>query len=40
MLTAIVAVIITLILLMVNPLSPHDALKHHYTSMKTYLISR
>ena len=21
-----------------NPLSPHDALKHHFTSMKTYLI--
>ena len=22
-----------------NPLSPHDALKHHYTSLKTDLIS-
>ena len=21
-----------------NPLSPHDALKHHFTSLKTYLI--
>ena len=24
---------------MVNPLSPHDALKHHATSLKTDLIS-
>ena len=23
----------------INPLSPHDALKHHFTSMKTDLIS-
>ena len=23
---------------MINPLSPHDALKHHFTSLKTYLI--
>ena len=23
-----------------NPLSPHDALKHHFTSLKLYLISR
>ena len=22
-----------------NPLSPHDALKHHFTSLKTQLIS-
>ena len=22
----------------VNPLSPHDALKHHFTSLKTVLI--
>ena len=22
-----------------NPLSPHDALKHHFTSLKTDLIS-
>ena len=22
----------------INPLSPHDALKHHFTSLKTYLI--
>ena len=21
-----------------NPLSPHDALKHHFTSLKKYLI--
>ena len=21
-----------------NPLGPHDALKHHFTSLKTYLI--
>ena len=21
-----------------NPLSPHDAIKHHFTSLKTYLI--
>ena len=21
-----------------NPLSPHDALKHHFTSLKTHLI--
>ena len=21
-----------------HPLSPHDALKHHFTSLKTYLI--
>ena len=25
-------------ILMLNPLSPHDALKHHFTSLKTYLI--
>ena len=25
-------------LLVVNPLSPHDALKHHFTPLKTYLI--
>ena len=24
---------------LINPLSPHDALKHHFTYMKTYLIS-
>ena len=24
--------------LMLNPLSPHDALKHHFTSLKTDLI--
>ena len=23
----------------INPLSPHDALKHHFTSLKTHLIS-
>ena len=23
---------------MINPLSPHDALKHHFTSLETYLI--
>ena len=23
---------------LVNPLSPHDALKHHFTSLKTHLI--
>ena len=23
---------------LLNPLSPHDALKHHITSLKTYLI--
>ena len=23
---------------MLNPLSPHDASKHHFTSLKTYLI--
>ena len=22
-----------------NPLSPHDALKHHFTSLKTHLFS-
>ena len=22
----------------INPFSPHDALKHHFTSLKTYLI--
>ena len=27
-----------LIYLNINPLSPHDALKHHFTSMKTDLI--
>ena len=25
-------------LIMINPLSPHDALKHHFTSLKTGLI--
>ena len=25
-------------LTLVNPLSPHDALKHYFTSLKTYLI--
>ena len=24
--------------LLINPLSPHDALKHHFTSLKTDLI--
>ena len=24
--------------LLINPLSPHDALKHHFTSLKTQLI--
>ena len=24
--------------MMINPLSPHDALKHHFTSLKTDLI--
>ena len=23
----------------INPLGPHDALKHHFTSLKTQLIS-
>ena len=23
----------------INPLSPHDALEHHFTSPKSYLIS-
>ena len=23
---------------LVNPVSPHDALKHHFTSLKTHLI--
>ena len=23
---------------MINPLSPHDALEHHFTPLKTYLI--
>ena len=26
------------ILKLINPLSPHDALKHHFTSLKTDLI--
>ena len=25
-------------MLVLNPLSPHDALKHHFTSLKTDLI--
>ena len=25
--------------IVLNPLSPHDALKHHFTSLKTDLIS-
>ena len=34
----IVIIIITVVVKnRINPLSPHDALKHHFTSMKTYL---
>ena len=30
---------INLQIMMFNPLSPHDALKHHFKSLKNYLIS-
>ena len=30
--------IITVLIYLINPLNPHDALKHHFTSLKTDLI--